>query len=96
MKISFLRLNLVSTFSGEDQSFLQKKRTNIPKSPKKPHQICYDIGYQYGICSTKIVLGMSCKSENDVSIPESCRYVDMTEKGIDAGVREVYNILNIE
>jgi len=57
---------------------------------------CYDFGYRYGICATKSMYGISCKPENDISIPFKCRNKVETELGIKTGVKAVYDTLNLD
>lgn len=47
---------------------------------------CYDLGYRYGLCSGKSLLGRECKPENDFTIPFKCRTNTNTQEGIRAGV----------
>lgn len=55
---------------------------------------CYDLGYRFGLCSTKSLQGIPCKPENDIIIPEECRGRSDTESGIRDGVKAVYDTLN--
>ena len=47
---------------------------------------CYDLGYRYGLCSGKSLLGLECKPENDLVMPSRCRANENTQEGIRAGV----------
>ena len=57
---------------------------------------CYDLGYRYGLCGTKSTRGIPCKPENDIVIPERCRGKAETKRGITAGVKAVYDTLNLQ
>jgi hypothetical protein len=57
---------------------------------------CYELGYRYGLCATQTMLGIRCKPENDIIIPQRCREKEETNKGIKAGVKAVYDTLNID
>lgn len=54
---------------------------------------CHELGYRYGLCVTKSMHGIPCKPENDISIPVRCRGDAETQKGINAGTKEAYNII---
>jgi hypothetical protein len=56
---------------------------------------CYELGYRYGLCSTKSMHGITCKPENDIVIPERCRGKAETDRGIKAGINAAYDILNL-
>jgi hypothetical protein len=57
---------------------------------------CYDLGYRYGLCGAQSLQGIPCRPENDIVIPETCRGRPETEKGIQAGVKAVYDSLNLD
>lgn len=57
---------------------------------------CYDLGYRYGMCSTKSLSKHKCKPENDVVITERCKDNPDTMKGINDGVKAVYDALNLD
>jgi len=50
---------------------------------------CYKIGVEYGKCEAQMSIGMPCDSENDIKIPEKCRDLEHTERGIKAGHERV-------
>ena len=56
---------------------------------------CYELGYKYGLCSTKSLYGINCNPKNDIVIPPSCRGKSETKKGIEKGVKTVYEVLNL-
>jgi len=58
-------------------------------------ETCYEVGYRFGLCATQSMLGIPCKPENDIVIPTRCREKDETKKGIEAGVKAVYDTLNL-
>jgi len=49
---------------------------------------CYDLGYRFGMCSTKAMKGIACDPANDIVIPEKCRNKAETKRGIEAGVKD--------
>jgi hypothetical protein len=48
------------------------------------------------MCSTKALHGIRCKPENDIVIPARCREKAETDRGIKAGVKAVYDTLNLD
>ncbi len=50
---------------------------------------CYNIGVEYGKCEAQKSIGMPCDSENDLKIPEKCRDLEHTKRGIKAGTERV-------
>jgi hypothetical protein len=40
--------------------------------------------------------GIPCKPENDIVIPQKCRGKEATNRGIKAGVKAVYDTLNLD
>ena len=40
--------------------------------------------------------GIACKPENDIVIPTRCRGKEETDRGIKAGVKTVYDTLNLD
>ena len=57
---------------------------------------CYKLGYRYGLCVTRSMHGIPCKPENDIIIPTKYRGKTQTKKGINAGVKVVYDTLNLD
>lgn len=57
---------------------------------------CFNYGYRYGLCATKSMNNIPCKPENDISIPTHCRDKLETQKGIKAGVKAVFDTLNVD
>ena len=56
---------------------------------------CYDLGYRWGHCSTLVFFGYECPPEDDFVMPEECRGMPSTERGLEAGVKSVYRELGI-
>ncbi len=52
---------------------------------------CYDIGYRYGECVTRMKFNLSC-SEPGIVIPINCRGKKSTQKGIEAAVKTVFKL----
>lgn len=52
---------------------------------------CYDIGYRYGECVTRIKFNLPC-SEPEIVIPINCRGEKSTQQGIEDAVRIVYKL----
>ena len=67
----------------------------ICPSQGKSSESCYELGYRFGLCSTKSLYGIPCKPENDIVIPENCRGKAEANRGIKAGVKAVYDTLNL-
>lgn len=65
-------------------------------NPTHGEESCYELGYRYGMCSTKSMHGIPCKPENDIVIPQRCRGKEATNRGIKAGVKAVYDTLNLD
>lgn len=57
---------------------------------------CYELGYRFGVCATQSMQGIPCKPENDFALPVRCRGKDDTRRGIKAGVKAVYDTLNLD
>ena len=54
---------------------------------------CYDLGYKFGMCTTKAMNGFSCEPENDIIIPQRCRNKAATKSGIESGVKHANAIM---
>jgi hypothetical protein len=54
---------------------------------------CYELGYKLGLCATKSMHGIECEPENDIIIPEECRFKPETEEGIKAGIKKAYSLI---
>jgi hypothetical protein len=50
---------------------------------------CYDVGYQWGVCSARNTIDGSCNPETDVMIPEKCRNRNETQLGFRQGLYDV-------
>lgn len=61
---------------------------NVNAEAKKTR--CYEIGYKFGYCATRSLMGYKCKKENDVNVPSTCRNKNDTEHGINDGTRDAY------
>jgi len=59
------------------------------KKKAESRSYCYDIGFEYGKCKAQKTAGISCDSEGDVIIPDECRDLGHTERGIKAGADRV-------
>lgn len=57
---------------------------------------CYELGYRFGLCYTQTLVGIQCRPENDIIIPERCRYKAETQRGNKAGVKAVYDALGLD
>lgn len=68
----------------------------ISANPANGAESCYELGYRYGLCATKSLHGIPCKPENDIVIPERCRGKAETNRGTKAGVKAVYDTLNLD
>lgn len=64
--------------------------------PVQVEESCYQLGYRFGFCATKSLHDIPCNPENDFAMPERCRGKTETNRGIEAGVREVYDTLNLD
>lgn len=78
------------------QSSSEKEKIEKPAFAEELNESCYVLGYKYGLCATKSLHGISCKTENDIVIPKRCRGKTETKRGIKAGAKEVYDILNLD
>lgn len=81
---------------------LEKEKAIVPAirrkevTPLVSRETCYELGYRYGLCATKSMNEIPCKPENDIVIPARCRGKAETKRGISAGVKVVYDILNLD
>lgn len=57
----------------------------IPATGKGP---CYQIGYQWGVCTAKNTADGSCDPQKDVQIPKKCNSRPETQQGIKDGLRD--------
>ncbi|MCK8602937.1 hypothetical protein [Desulfoferrobacter suflitae] len=58
--------------------------------PAQAEETCYQIGYRYGKCATRVMIEGKCAPEDDVVIPDRCKGLKETEEGTRAGTREVF------
>ena len=68
---------------------LQAKQASYPTlSNDKTGKLdnCYELGYRFGMCSTKAMNGMVCDPANDIVLPKKCRNKAETKRGLEAGV----------
>lgn len=65
-------------------------------SPTHGEESCYELGYKCGLCSTQTMNGIPCAPENDGVMPERCREKEETQRGMKAGVKAVYDTLNLD
>lgn len=73
-------------FLGNDCDYLSVRRFNESKAVAyMDDQGCYEIGYKFGMCSSRERLGMECPPDTNVSIPFCCRDLPETKAGIEAG-----------
>ena len=81
---------------------VEKEKVSAPATRSKDvtplvsRETCYELGYRYGLCATKSMHGIPCKPENDIVIPARCRGKAKTKRGINAGVKAVYDTLNLD
>lgn len=80
-----------------------EKEENVPSPSRKEEgtsliekETCYELGYRYGLCATKSMLNIQCNPENDIVIPPRCRGKEETQRGLKAGVKAVYDTLNLD
>lgn len=46
---------------------------------------CASLGYDYGLCAARAIVGLPCDPANDIVIPLECRGKISTKRGIEAG-----------
>jgi len=63
---------------------------STPALAAQSEESCYEIGYRYGKCATRVMLKDKCAREDDVAIPDRCKGLKETEEGTRAGTREVF------
>ncbi len=63
--------------------------------PVHAQESCYSLGYRYGMCFAKSMLGLECKPENEIVMPKRCRGNTDMERGTKEGIKAVYDVLNI-
>ena len=67
----------------------QKKQVKkVRKAVKK--ESCYQLGYRYGKCFTLGMAGLPCDPKDDIVIPPECRNNPEKDRGLKAGIEEVY------
>jgi rRNA maturation protein Nop10 len=51
---------------------------------------CYDLGFKYGRCATLTMKEKKCDPSDDIVIPERCRGMEETTRGIRDGTKSVW------
>jgi hypothetical protein len=62
--------------------------TNTPQ--QKAQSNCYDLGFKYGRCATLTMKEKKCDPSDDIVIPERCREMEETRRGIHDGTKSVW------
>lgn len=53
---------------------------------------CYKLGYRYGRCAAKIMIGKTCKTSDNIVIPERCQYDPDTKRGMEDALKKYGNL----
>ena len=72
----------------EDVVPQKKQLKKVKKSIKK--ESCYHLGYRFGKCFTLGMAGLPCDPKDDIVIPPECRNNEEKDRGLKAGIEEVY------
>lgn len=98
--VSMSFLFFISVFPSPQFSYSQNDRSIIEEKPVKKEikkkqrksvgESCYQLGVRAGRCGTLSMRGFPCDPADDIFMPERCRGLAETQRGIEAGVREVW------
>lgn len=77
------------TFEKERKEKIQKKKS---KKVSSKQESCMVLGYKFGSCATRSLMGLKCLAGTNITIPPRCRGKTSTKKGIDIAVKAEYDI----
>ena len=80
---------LLAQVEENGQSKTQTRQQSKVKKTKR-RESCYQLGYRYGKCFTLGMAGLRCDPKDDISIPPECRNNEQKDRGLKAGVEEIY------
>lgn len=68
----------------------EKHQQKKAKKTKK-RESCYQLGYRYGKCFALGMVGLPCDPKDDIVIPPECRKNAEKDRGLKAGIEEIYH-----